>query len=75
MKTILLLLLLLLGSWAVVEGFNPSVGFFGGPISSGTTRNMSYDIRGDPFIAKSYVGPWNISTIRPIRNRPLGPYW
>lgn len=41
-------------------------------ISTGTTRNMSYDIRGDvPIGGMSNVGPWNIGTIRPIRNRPM----
>ena len=36
-----------------------------------TTRNMSYDIRGDPYIPKRYIGPWNMSSIYPIRNRQL----
>lgn len=33
-----------------------------------STRNMSYDIRGDPFpptLFNPYVSPWNISTMQP----------
>lgn len=38
----------------------------------GTTRNMSYDLRGDPFPIPRYnVGPWNNSSISPIYNKPL----
>lgn len=40
----------------------------------GSTRNMSYDLRGDvPInpIGKSFVGPWNISSTVPIYNKPL----
>lgn len=37
----------------------------------GTTRGMSYDLRGDIPIPRSYVGPWNIGTRSPIVNRPL----
>ena len=33
----------------------------------GFTRNMSYDIRGDPFIIPyTYNGPFNQSTLRPF---------
>ena len=46
--------------------------------STGTTRNMSYDIRGDPYIPYTGAGqglvntsPWYQSTIRPIRNRQM----
>lgn len=39
--------------------------------SSGTTRNMSYDLRGDPFpIPQSYF-PFNNSSLAPIMNKPL----
>lgn len=34
--------------------------------SSPSTRNMSYDLRGDVPIPMSYVGPWNISSFAPI---------
>lgn len=37
----------------------------------GTTRNMSYDIRGDVPIKKMYTGPWLQSSQTPIYNRPL----
>ncbi len=37
----------------------------------GSTRNMSYDIRGDVPIGHSYVGPWLQSSTRPIYNKPL----
>ena len=38
----------------------------------GSTRNMSYDLRGDIPIPKTYVGPWlNSSRAGPIINRPL----
>lgn len=30
--------------------------------STRSTRNMSYDLRGDIPIPPSYVGPWNISS-------------
>lgn len=39
--------------------------------STGTTRNMSYDLRGDPYIPYMPVSPWYQSTIRPIRNRRM----
>lgn len=37
----------------------------------GTTRNMSYDLRGDIPPHLYYTGPWNISPHYPIYNRPL----
>lgn len=37
----------------------------------GTTRNMSRDIRGDPYIPYAYTGPWNQASVFPIRNRRL----
>lgn len=33
----------------------------------GTTRNMSYDIRGDPYIPFRQVSPWNNPEVLPIR--------
>jgi hypothetical protein len=33
----------------------------------GTTRNMSYDIRGDPYIPFRSVSPWNNPEVLPIR--------
>lgn len=36
-----------------------------------TTRNMSYDIRGDPYIPFRPVSPWNNPEVLPIRNRQL----
>lgn len=38
------------------------------------TRGMSYDIRGDPPIGYSYVGPWNISSWAPSWYNSRGPY-
>lgn len=40
----------------------------------GSTRNMSYDLRGDAPIGpidRSVVGPWNIGSTTPIYNKPL----
>ncbi len=36
-------------------------------IPTRSTRGMSYDIRGDPFIPRQYVGPWLNSPRIPIR--------
>jgi hypothetical protein len=36
-----------------------------------STRGMSYDLRGDVPIPSTYIGPWNISSYAPIRNKPL----
>lgn len=43
-------------------------------ISTGTTRNMSYDIRGDVPIPMGYVGPWNIDTIHYNPNEYFNSY-
>ena len=40
-------------------------------MSTRSTRGMSYDLRGDPFIPRQYVGPWLNSSLTPIRNKPL----
>lgn len=37
------------------------------PIMPQTTRNMSYDIRGDPYIPLIPVSPWNNPEAVPIR--------
>ena len=37
----------------------------------GTTRNMSYDLRGDIPIPRYNVGPWLNSSTTPIYNKPL----
>lgn len=42
-----------------------------GPIMSGTTRGMSYDIRGDPYLPYFRSGPWNQASRFPIRNRQM----
>ncbi len=34
-------------------------------------RNMSYDLRGDPYIPYVPVSPWNNPSVRPIRNRQM----
>lgn len=39
--------------------------------SWGTTRNMSHDIRGDPYIPYTAVSPWNQPSTFPIRNREM----
>ena len=36
-----------------------------------TRRNMSYDLRGDPYIPYTPVSPWYQPSVGPIRNRPL----
>ncbi len=36
-----------------------------------STRNMSYDLRGDVPIPMTYVGPWNISSYAPVVNKSL----
>jgi len=60
-----ILLLIIIDRW-YIEGY--------GQIwwnSSGTTRNMSYDLRGDPFpIPRAYF-PFNNSSLSPIMNKPL----
>ena len=38
---------------------------------TGTTRNMSYDLRGDIPIPYHQVSPWNQPTSFPIQNKPL----
>ncbi len=49
-----------------------SLNYYDYPWWNTTTRNMSYDIRGDPMIIpRDYVGPWNISPHYPIQNKPL----
>lgn len=37
----------------------------------GTTRNMSYDLRGDMPIHRTPTGPWLQSSVTPIKNKPL----
>lgn len=41
------------------------------PISSGSRRNMSLDVRGDPYIPYTAVSPWNQPEVLPIRNREM----
>jgi hypothetical protein len=36
-----------------------------------TRRNMSYDLRGDPYIKYQQVSPWNNPETFPIRNRSI----
>ena len=36
-----------------------------------STRNMSYDLRGDVPISYTYVGPWNNSSLSPVVNKNL----
>lgn len=40
-------------------------------IQEGTTRLMSYDIRGDIPVRRTYTGPWMNPEVYPIYNRPL----
>lgn len=40
-------------------------------VQSGTRRNMSYDLRGDPYIPFRQVSPWNNPESFPIRNREM----
>jgi hypothetical protein len=37
----------------------------------GQTKNMSYDLRGDPLIIPKYPFMWNYSTLTPIYNRSI----
>ncbi len=37
----------------------------------GSTRNMSYDLRGDVPIPYQIIPPFNMSSIVPIQNKPL----
>ena len=37
----------------------------------GQTSNMSYDLRGDPFVIPKYPFQFNYSTLTPIYNRPI----
>jgi hypothetical protein len=70
-----------------IEGFY-STNLFWGPFNEPirSTRNMSYDLRGDVPLSHGYVGPWsanlnlqhykyslwrNISPYYPIQNKPL----
>jgi hypothetical protein len=57
----LLLTIYLARSSNVIEPFYPM-------LQQGTTRNMSYDIRGDPYIPFRQVSPWNNPEVLPIRN-------
>lgn len=49
--------------------------YHAGPIYGGTTRGMSYDIRGDPYIPYQQMGPWNNASRFPIRNRRMVMGW
>lgn len=40
-------------------------------IPTRSTRNMSYDLRGDVPIGSYYYSPWLQGTRRPIINKPL----
>lgn len=41
-------------------------------IPTRSTRNMSYDLRGDvPIPDTGFWSPFNMSTLRPIQNKPL----
>lgn len=65
--TILIILIAILVLWnlssrnSTVEGFIPM-------LQPGTTHNMSYDIRGDPYIPFHQVSPWYNPEVLPIRN-------
>jgi len=49
--------------------------YHAGPVYGGTTRGMSRDIRGDPYIPYHQVGPWNTASRFPIRNRQMHMGW
>lgn len=53
----------------LTEGFNNDFPFYNFPI--GSTRNMSYDLRGDVPIPYFIWTPFNMTTRVPIRNKPL----
>jgi hypothetical protein len=56
---VVVLLLLYFGTTKVYEKF-----FIG--ISTRNTRNMSYDLRGDPCVIRpNFVSPWGMSSILP----------
>lgn len=41
------------------------------PMMSGSKRNMSHDIRGDPYIPYVPVSPFNQPEVLPLRNREM----
>jgi len=52
-----------------VNGFGQWFGPWNNPLRS--TRNMSYDLRGDVPVAKYNISPWLNSSLMPIYNKPL----
>lgn len=66
---ILLVIIFRVNAKVTIEGFNNDFPFFNFPI--GTTRNMSYDLRGDVPIPYFIWTPFNMTTRVPIQNRPL----
>lgn len=65
--------------YPVHQAFNSWIPVYGGYTNFpwwnsriGMTRNMSYDLRGDPLIINSApISPWNNSSIYPIYNNVL----
>ena len=49
----------------------PFTDFLFNNVQSGNRRNMSYDLRGDPYIPFKPVSPWNNPETFPIRNRQM----
>jgi len=49
----------------------PFTNFLFNNMQEGTRRNMSYDLRGDPYIPFEPVSPWNNPETFPIRNRQM----
>jgi hypothetical protein len=67
----LIVLFILIIAYFILNYSNTVEHFFPFLDSLGTTRNMSYDIRGDPYIPYTPVSPWNQPSVFPIRNREM----
>lgn len=57
------------GGYQLYQSFIPMNWYWN--YNSGTTTNMSYDLRGDPIIIPKKNFIWNNSSLFPIHNRGL----
>jgi hypothetical protein len=61
--------------YSTYQGFYPFWnGYSNFPFNNtnlGTTKNMSYDLRGDPLVIPRTQFPWNNSSIYPIYNNGI----
>lgn len=63
------------GIYPTHQGYSPTNPYWNGYTNFpfwntplGTTKNMSYDLRGDPLVIPRQTFPWNNSSIYPIYN-------